>query len=210
MFSTLFADPAADEEEDSEASGRNIIVSNTYEFNLNVADDEFNANKKSLFATFIWSGSIKLAEKLVEYKDSINGRSVLEFGAAAGLPSLVCGRLSAELVCSSDYPSKSVIDVLRRNIDVNTKHTRCGTGDNGKFGRDTTEYHIVEHIWGEDASPLKMANHNRKYDIILAAECLSRCFYYVDPEHYLCWRDVVTVIFAPYCWFRGLRLGLFG
>jgi predicted nicotinamide N-methyase len=163
MFSNLFADP--DEENLSvDANRRSVVVADEYEFILEVAEDEFNANKKSLFATFIWSGSIKLAETLLKNRQLIEGKSVLEFGAAAGLPSLMCGRLCAGLVCSSDYPSKTVIDVLRANVNAN-----CG---NDPGGVSRTKHFVVEHIWGEDVSPLLAVNGGELYDVLLAAECL--------------------------------------
>lgn len=173
MLSALFAD--SDDDISSCANeGRVVVVSAStvndskestklsFQFVLKVAEDEFNSNKKSLFATFIWSGSIKLAEKLIEYRETIKDSTVLEFGAAAGLPSLVCGRLLAKRVCSSDYPSQTVIDVLKDNIAANTS-----TG-----AVQCTEHHVVPHIWGEDVTPLTSVNNNEKFDVVLAAECL--------------------------------------
>ena len=45
------------------------------------------------------------------------GRTVLELGAGAGLPSLVCALNGAKRVVVTDYPDAELIDNLRYNID---------------------------------------------------------------------------------------------
>jgi predicted nicotinamide N-methyase len=53
-----------------------------YSFFLKVAEDDFNAEKKTLFATVIWFGARTLSSYLtVDKKEKIKGRSVIELGA---------------------------------------------------------------------------------------------------------------------------------
>ena len=47
----------------------------------------------------------------------VKGKSVLELGAGAGLPSLVCAINGASQVVVTDYPDADLIENLRYNID---------------------------------------------------------------------------------------------
>eukprot|EP00842_Homolaphlyctis_polyrhiza_P003321 jgi/Hompol1/3990/HPOL_006923-RA len=81
---------------------------------LHVADPE--ARNTSLFSHHIWKASILLARLIVngKYGIDIRGKNVLEFGAAAGLPSIV-----AASVVATDYPDPAIIDTLKRNLSLN-------------------------------------------------------------------------------------------
>lgn len=124
---------------------------------LETAEDDFNASKKTLFATYVWSGSSILAKELLQMPDAVRGKAVLELGAAAGLPSITCGKLGAKIVCASDYPSPTVLDTLKNNIEIN------GVAD---------KIVVKDHIWGEDVDPLLAVNEGEQFDLVLAAECL--------------------------------------
>jgi nicotinamide N-methyltransferase len=47
----------------------------------------------------------------------VKGKTVLELGAGAGLPSLVCALNGASQVVVTDYPDAELIENLRYNID---------------------------------------------------------------------------------------------
>lgn len=158
-----------------------------YRLWLSIADDDFNANKKTLFATMIWHGARALSKYLVsEVSDSVKGKSVIEFGSGAGLPSLICNKLGASVVTSSDYPAPSVIQNLRtnalRNV-VNVCSIKGTTDDNSNFVNDDTvagndrrlvekKFHILEHTWGEDVASLLQPLNGGLYDTVIASECL--------------------------------------
>lgn len=156
-----------------------IHVSDALVISLSTAEDEFNDSKKTLFATFVWTGATLLAKELVSMAALIQGASVLEFGAAAGLPSIVCSKLGADLVCASDYPSKAVIAALQRNLHHNQ-----------------VDAQVVEHIWGEPADALLAANQGKRYDLILAAECLWRhdCHQTLVASITACLKDTGKVV----------------
>ena len=67
-------------------------------------------------------------------------------------------RLGASFVCASDYPSTAVIENLKTNINLN-------------FG-EVDLIAVEEHIWGSDTHNLISINNGRKYDILVASECL--------------------------------------
>lgn len=47
----------------------------------------------------------------------MKGKIILELGAGAGLPSLVCALTGASQVVVTDYPDADLIENLRYNID---------------------------------------------------------------------------------------------
>lgn len=149
----------SDGDDEDEEFYLKVEVSSDLVVNLTTAEDEFNEAKKTLFATFVWTGSMLLARKLVALQPSIRAAAVLEFGSAAGLPSIVAAKLGAAAVCASDYPSPCVLDALRKNIVKNDVASVVST---------------VDHIWGEPVERLLAANQGLQYDIVLAAECLWR------------------------------------
>jgi hypothetical protein len=61
---------------------------------LSTAEDDFNKDKKTLFATHIWNGSTVLANYIIDHigSDVVASSSVVELGAGAGLPSMLCAR----------------------------------------------------------------------------------------------------------------------
>ncbi len=134
-----------------------VKVASDLEVKLMTADNDFNCEKKTLFATYIWPGSIILAEELFMKRKLIENATVIEFGAAAGLPSIVAAKIGARRVCASDYPSKMVIETLQSNINTNNVMDRV-------FAQD--------HVWGDSVDSLLEANDMEQYDIVLAAECL--------------------------------------
>jgi predicted nicotinamide N-methyase len=148
-----------DDEEDVqsfELSERNLRIQ------LTTAENEFNAAKKTLFATYIWSGSKVIIHYLVNEENSrelVVDKTILELGAGAGLPSLVCAKLGAKRVCAADYPSSNVIMNLKRNVVRNDL---------------TANVSVREHIWGEDVTPLLQANGDEQFDVVVASECLWR------------------------------------
>lgn len=89
----------------------------------------------------------------------VHGRTVLELGAGAGLPSLVCAAGGAKQVVVTDYPDTELIDNLRHNIESNA--------------------HLMSHncvaegyLWGADASALTRPVPAGKFDLLIMADLL--------------------------------------
>lgn len=152
-------------QEDAEClETREVITIGGHEISIGLPDDDFNKERQTLFATHLWKGAIELANFLVESSHTdptfIQDRHVVEFGAGAGLPSIIAKRLGARLVCASDYPSPSVLVALEKNASINLP------GDVGN------SFFVTGHKWGDDVNELICHTQSQKYDIILASECL--------------------------------------
>jgi nicotinamide N-methyltransferase len=102
-----------------------------------------NPMKFSLFAHHIWKASILLSRILLKEPKLVNGKSVLELGAGAGIPSIISSRLGGVVTCT-DYPDDNIIKALKKNAPL------CK---------------VVGHEWGS-------LNITDKYDIILMADTI--------------------------------------
>lgn len=165
-----------DSEEDASCT---VVIIGPHTFSLQVAEDDFNSDKKTLFATMIWHGARALSNYLVhDVPESIAGKTVLEFGAGAGLPSLTCHKIGASITTASDYPAPSLILNLRNNTKNNhncscsIKKPESGTSSDIGTMQYYNHLYVIEHIWGEDTSPLQSPLNGGMYDVIIASECL--------------------------------------
>lgn len=68
-------------------------------------------------AHHLWNGARVIAEYFEADPALVRGRTVLELGAAAGLPSLVAAVLGARRVVMTDYPDVEIVQTMWRNID---------------------------------------------------------------------------------------------
>lgn len=65
----------------------------------------------------LWNGAKFLSRYLEYHRELVKDKTVLEFGAGAGLPSLVSSILGAGKVVVTDYPDADLIENLQYNID---------------------------------------------------------------------------------------------
>jgi nicotinamide N-methyltransferase len=66
----------------------------------------------------LWNAGRTTSTYLEQHAETlVNGKTVLELGAGAGLPALVCALNGAKRVVVTDYPDAELIDNLRYNID---------------------------------------------------------------------------------------------
>jgi nicotinamide N-methyltransferase len=105
-----------------------------------------------LFAHHIWKASILLSKKILNL--DWEGKKVLELGAAAGIPSILCARMGA-LVTASDYPDEDLIRKLTMNMEKNIPDRK---------------WRVVGHVWGEANDDLIPCS--QKFDYILMADTL--------------------------------------
>lgn len=138
-------------------------------------------NKHALWGDHLWNGARWTADYLtgritvpqplaldahshpLDVKACIKGKSVLEMGAGAGLPSLLCGLMGARLVVATDYPDDDLVDNLQHNLDSHGSH---GSGS------ALTEAKMLARgfLWGSDTGGLLALNDGRPFDIIILAD----------------------------------------
>ncbi|KAF7538325.1 hypothetical protein G7Z17_g12665 [Cylindrodendrum hubeiense] len=98
-------------------------------------------------AHIVWNGSKMVADFFEDEPARVRGRTVLELGAAAGLPSLVAAILGARKVVMTDYPDPEIVTVMQNNIDS------CDETVEPR-GRIAEVIHAMGFVWGADPVPL--------------------------------------------------------
>lgn len=101
----------------------------------------------------------------MDAEKELKGKSVLEFGAAAGIPSIICARMGCK-VTASDYPDENLITVLKRNLSVNTRSIATDSREDPEAAR------VIGHIWGERNDEFFAKIGETKFDYILLADTL--------------------------------------
>ncbi|CAH0516680.1 unnamed protein product [Peronospora belbahrii] len=79
-------------------------------FRISVANDD-GGIPGSLFACTVWNGAKCIASHFAKYSDLVQGRNIVEFGAASALPSLVALHFGAKLAVMT---GKQIFNVIRR------------------------------------------------------------------------------------------------
>ncbi|KAK0526723.1 Protein N-terminal and lysine N-methyltransferase efm7 [Tilletia horrida] len=78
----------------------------------------------------------------------VRGKTVLELGAAAGVPTIACAILGARYVCSTDYPDPDLIRTLEGNVGAWSGREVDELGAGVRTGLVET----VGYRWGDDVS----------------------------------------------------------
>ncbi|KAK3381592.1 hypothetical protein B0H63DRAFT_396315 [Podospora didyma] len=127
----------------------------------------------SLEANHLWNGSRVMAEHFEDHPEEVRGRTVLEIGAGAGLPSIVAAALDARKVVVTDYPDPEIVATMWKNIrgcpDLISDDE---TGELKPIVADG-------YIWGADAAPLlahldDSVGEEKKFDVVILADLLFR------------------------------------
>lgn len=114
-----------------------------------------------LWGHLLWNAGIFTADYLDEHSEElVKEKTILELGAAAALPSIICGLNDAKKVVCTDYPDADLISNIQYNVD----HTE---------GLKSSV--IVErYIWGADYEPIlskiRDENSNKKFDLIILSD----------------------------------------
>ncbi|CAK7208629.1 hypothetical protein SCUCBS95973_000166 [Sporothrix curviconia] len=116
----------------------------------------------------------------------VAGKSCIEFGAGAALPSILAALLGATRVAITDYPSDVVLNNLRENLTWNVK-APCAVEEDKmmtataaattaavaalKNPTSTAAVSVHGHKWGTFDSDFARAGHHA-YDRVFACDCL--------------------------------------
>lgn len=117
--------------------------------------------KHALWGDHLWNGGRWLANHLEANSGLVCGKSVVELGAGAGLPSLVASKLEASLVTCTDYPDQELVDNLKFNFEVNCT-------DAVKAEKTL----VSGYLWGDDTKDLMEANKGASYDVLFLCDLL--------------------------------------
>ncbi|KAG0649748.1 N-terminal and lysine N-methyltransferase EFM7 [Hyphodiscus hymeniophilus] len=122
-----------------------------------------------LWGHHLWNAGRLISTYLEENPSLVADRTVLELGAGAGLPSLVCGVLGARRVVVTDYPDAELVQNLRANI------ARCeGLGREGE-GEEEGRVVAEGYCWGADPEPLLShlpLSGDKGFEVLILADLL--------------------------------------
>ncbi|KAG7378438.1 hypothetical protein PHYPSEUDO_010098 [Phytophthora pseudosyringae] len=142
VVGTLFLQNGEDNSYDPEDFVQELDVGvSVPHFRISVAEDD-GSIPGSLFACAVWSGARFIAMHFAKHPELVEGRSVVEFGAASALPSLVALHFGANVAVMTDYPN----DLLLRNMETNIKRNEHLLGSGRREVRG--------HLWGSDTAGL--------------------------------------------------------
>jgi len=116
-----------------------------------------------LWGHHLWNAGRLISTYIERNPSLITNKTILELGAGAGLPSLVCGVLGAKKVVVSDYPDPDLVANLWTNIE--------GLGMTGDE-KGVKKLVAEGYCWGADPSPLLEHITDPGFDVLILADLL--------------------------------------
>lgn len=142
--------------------------------------------ERTLFSHYLWNSSLVVAELLEtdsllgthaaeaqrplsgDVSFDVSGRSVLEFGAGTGLPSITAANVGAARVAATDYPSPAVIEALRGNV---TRNTGPQIAPDASKSTASASVVVTGHEWGVFTDEFARSEAHA-FDRVVSADCL--------------------------------------
>jgi len=148
-----------------------------------------------LWGHLLWNAGQVISQYLEDNtKQLVRGKTILELGAGAGLPSLVAAVLGARKVVVTDYPDAELIANLRHNIEqclpLESKSSIVAEGFLWGGGSGSLKTHILPDTDGFDILILAdiLFNHSEHEKLLnTVRDCLKK-----SPA------SVALVFFTPY------------
>lgn len=116
-----------------------------------------------LWGHLLWNAGMATTDYLDQHRAAIvTGKTVLELGSGAGLPSLVAG-LTAKHVVMSDYPDPDLLS----NLELNKKE--CGVSP-----EVAARLSVAGYIWGNEATELLNcgSQNGERFDLIILSDLI--------------------------------------
>lgn len=126
----------------------------------------------------LWNGAKVISGYFEDDPARVRDRTVLELGAASGLPSLAAALLGASKVAMTDFPDADIVATMQRNIDecdAATVEASVRTTPEGNKVADRVD--ALGFVWGGDPEPLLArlpSEGPRGFDVLILADLLFR------------------------------------
>ncbi|KAK5995147.1 Protein N-terminal and lysine N-methyltransferase EFM7 [Cladobotryum mycophilum] len=128
-------------------------------------------------AHHLWNGAKIISDYFEEDPSRVRGKTVLELGAAAGLPSLVAGILGAKKVVMTDFNDPELIANMQKNIDECDETVepmghiaKTVVAEGFVWGRDVVP--LLAHLKPEDGTSI--SSGEQRFDVLILADLLFR------------------------------------
>ncbi|KAI5954624.1 EFM7 [Candida jiufengensis] len=116
----------------------------TYERKLEIVDPKSIkmklVGKSPLWGHLLWNAGIFTADYIDSHPELVENKRVLELGAAAALPSLICSLNNASEVIATDYPDPDLISHIEYSFNELEKQAKL------------SEYKVKGYIWGNNVN----------------------------------------------------------
>ena len=137
-----------------------IEVSPSLRLHITLAED--TGRNGSLFAFSVWNGSVMLARHLDANPTLVQGKRVIEFGAAGALPSIVALVHECGFVMITDYPDERLLEAIRTSLKDARNEPLLGLGSAERGGGGGGRRVGVQgHLWGSQVGGLLRAGSGR-------------------------------------------------
>ncbi|EME48822.1 hypothetical protein DOTSEDRAFT_67766 [Dothistroma septosporum NZE10] len=118
-----------------------------------------------LWGHLLWQAGRTIAKYLEEHKSElVQNKTVLELGAGAGLPSLICAINGARAVVVTDYPDPELVENLQLNIEGCASLPQPPT------------VQAAGYLWGADTAELQKlvpeTEEEDGFDLLILADLL--------------------------------------
>lgn len=132
-----------------------------------------------LEAHHLWNGSRVCADFFeADPASTVAGKTVLEIGAGAGLPSLAAALSGAEKVVVTDFPDVDLVANLWKNVEEAGLLPPPSEGDDDGGREQWERGRIVADgfVWGGDPQPLlaRLPEGSKGFDVLILADLLFR------------------------------------
>jgi nicotinamide N-methyltransferase len=116
--------------------------------------------KHVLWGDHLWNAGQWLASNFDAHPEEIRGKSVVELGAGAGLPSVVSALNGAKMTVVTDYPDPELIENLAWNLEENVKDAASERAVATGF------------LWGAPVDDILALNEGNQYDVVILCDLL--------------------------------------
>ncbi|KAE8145177.1 hypothetical protein BDV25DRAFT_165229 [Aspergillus avenaceus] len=115
-----------------------------------------------LYGNLLWNAGRTSAHYIEEHaQDLIQGKDVLEIGAAAGVPSIIAAIKGARNSVMTDYPDPDLVGNMRFNAELSTSMVPS-----------TSSLHVDGYKWGNPVEPLLayLPPGSSGFDVLIMAD----------------------------------------